>query len=147
MKLYFKVIFLCVVLIVSACGKDSPAPDETLKDDKAVDTDRGVAVTDEYDQPFSLRMADDTEIESVSYDQMMEGLESLDSYNFFLVLSEGDDFIQTAVIEGGYLVEYKKDGNHYTSVEAVEEDEMKRFFSMYYNREDGWKDLFEWEDH
>lgn len=144
MKLYLNVIFLCVILIVSACGKDSSAPEETLKDNQDAGSYCGL---NGATQSFSLRMADGTEIESVSYDQLIEGLESLDSDNFFLVLSRGNDFIQTAVIENGYLVEYKKDNNQYTSVEGVPGDEMKRFFSMYYNQDDGWKDLFEWKDH
>ncbi len=152
---FFLTALLTISLALTGCKRDvqpdpipdSPSPKEALEEDQAADADHGLSGADEDARPFSLRMADGTELESVSYDQLTEGLQSLDSDNFFLVLSRDDDFIQTAVSENGYIVEYSEGGNHYTSAEIVSEEEMMRFFSMYYNGEDGWKDLFEWKEH
>ena len=151
----FLAALLTTSLVLTGCKRDvqpdarpeSPPSEDALQADHAADADRQPTVADEHAQSYSLRMADGTELESVTYEQLMEGLQSLDSDNFFLVLTRGEDFIQTSIIEGGYLVEYKEDGEHQTSVEVISEEDMMRFFSMYYRQEDGWKDLFEWKDH
>ncbi len=143
---------LSISLVFTGCKRDvqpdpmpdSPSFEETREDDHAVGADREPTTAA---QAFSLRMADGTELESASYDILIEGLSSLDTDNFFLVLSSGDDFAQTSVTENGYIVEYKEGGNHYTSADLISEDEMMRFFSMYFNGEDGWKGLFDWKRH
>jgi hypothetical protein len=72
-------------------------------------------------------------------------LKSLDEDNNFAVLSKGDFFIQTALEENGYVVEYNDDSGYYRSVQSVPYKKVVTMFIGFLNEETSWKEVVEWE--
>ncbi len=73
-------------------------------------------------------------------------LKSLDEDNDFAILSKGDSFVQAAVGEEGYVVEYRDDSGYYRSVESnIPYEKVVVVFIGFLNEGDSWKEITEWE--
>lgn len=128
-------LMLLAVMLIVACGNDSPPAREGTGD--AVVAGRRYAV----------EMADGTTIASASLEQVLEGIESLDEDNFFLILSHEGGFVQTAYSDGEYYVEYNEEGEQFAGTELLSLEEVTELFSLYYRGEEGWMDIVEWGPH
>ena len=128
-------LMLLAVMLIVACGSDSPPAREGTGD--AVVAGRRYAV----------ETADGTTIASASLEQVLEGIESLDEDNFFLILSHEGGFVQTAYSDGEYYVEYNEEGEQFAGTELLSLEDVTELFSLYYRGEEGWMDIVEWGPH
>ncbi len=73
-------------------------------------------------------------------------LKSLDEDNDFAILSKGDSFVQAAIGEEGYVVEYRDDSGYFRSVEqSMSYEKVVVVFIGFLNNDDSWKEITEWE--
>ena len=127
---FFLVVMLLSIGVLVSCGDDGPTVDAVAPGDAA---------------PFSLRMADGSEIEEATHQQLVEWLESLDSDNHFLVMSHRGGFVQTMTDGETFYVQYNL-GQHYEGVEYLDLDEITTLFSLYYQGDESWKEMVEWQE-
>lgn len=78
-------------------------------------------------------------------DEVLEDLE--DDNGSFVILSDGDDFIQTTgQLPNQLMVEYQEDGAHHRSTShSLTLDEVKEMFKQYRRGSTDWKREYDWE--
>ena len=79
-------------------------------------------------------------------DEVLEDLE--DNNGSFVILSDGDDFIQTTgQLPDQLMVEYQEDGVHHQSMShSLTLDEVKEVLKQYRRGSTDWKREYEWEE-
>ncbi|MDA3781082.1 MAG: Yip1 family protein [Bacteroidales bacterium] len=95
---------------------------------------------------FAIEMANGNTFEDIDKSKIKDALKDLDEDNDFMILSEGDNFIQTAVSEKIYIVEYKDKTGYFKSVSNdIDYGDVKDMFIGFYKGENKWKELTKWE--
>lgn len=95
---------------------------------------------------FELTMENGESVKKINEISVTAALKSLGSDNNFAILSKGDFFIQTALEENGYVVEYNDDSGYYRSVESdIPYKKVVAMFMGFLNEETSWKEIVEWE--
>jgi hypothetical protein len=94
---------------------------------------------------YEFEMANGETVKKINPVSVTMALKSLDEDNNFAVLSKGDFFIQTALEENGYVVEYNDDSGYYRSVQSVPYKKVVTMFIGFLNEETSWKEVVEWE--
>ncbi len=94
---------------------------------------------------FSMEMANGETTDSVSLEKLKEWIGQLDDDNFFIILKDGDNFIQAAYSEMGYDIQYKENGKQFIARDYLTKDQAISAFTGYYNGNDDWKNFTEWD--
>jgi len=95
---------------------------------------------------FEFEMANGETVKKINPISVTMALKSLDEDNNFAILSKGDSFVQTAVGEEGYVVEYRDDEGYFRSVEpGIPYEKVVIMFIGFLNDDDSWKEITEWE--
>ncbi len=95
---------------------------------------------------FELTIENGESVKKINEISVTAALKSLGSDNNFAVLSKSDFFIQTALEENGYVVEYNDDSGYYRSVESdISYKKVVAMFMGFLNEETSWKEIVEWE--
>ncbi|MBA7529058.1 hypothetical protein ES705_21250 [subsurface metagenome] len=95
---------------------------------------------------FEFEMANGETVKEINPVSVTMALKSLDEDNDFAILSKGDLFVQAAVGEEGYVVEYRDDSGYYRSVEPnIPYEKVVVVFIGFLNDSDSWKEITEWE--
>ena len=95
---------------------------------------------------FEFEMANGETVKKVNSLSVTMALKSLDEDNDFAILSKGDSFVQTAVGEEGYVVEYRDDSGYFRGVEpGISYEKVVIMFIGFLNDDDSWKEVTEWE--
>ena len=72
---------------------------------------------------FSAELANGDTFDRISEAKMVECINSLDDDNFFITLSNKEDFIQAAFSDGDFVVEYKEDGQQFAAEKVLTKEE------------------------
>lgn len=95
---------------------------------------------------MNLETADGKNFAAVTEEELLNSLSRLDPEMEFLILSDGDDYLQCAVSEGGFLAEYQDSTGHYYSRDvAIPHEAIEKLFLGYLNRDGSWKSLLQWD--
>jgi hypothetical protein len=95
---------------------------------------------------YEFEMANGETVKNINPVSVTMALKSLDEDNNFAILSKGDSFVQAAVGEEGYVVEYRDDSGYFRSVEpSMSYEKVVVVFIGFLNDGDSWKEITEWE--
>jgi hypothetical protein len=94
---------------------------------------------------YSIEMANGDIFDKVSMEKMIECFNTLDEDNFFITMTCNDDFIQAAVSEKGFVVEYSEKGVRYVATDVVLKEQTINLFKKYYQDSDDWKNGVSWK--
>ena len=98
------------------------------------------------DGDYEFEMANGETVKKINPVSVTMALKSLDEDNDFAILSKGDSFVQAAVGEEGYIVEYRDDSGYFRSVESgISYEKVVVVFLGFLNDSDSWKEITEWE--
>jgi len=98
------------------------------------------------EEDYEFEMANGETVEPINPVSVTMALKSLDEDNDFAILSKGDSFVQAAVGEEGYVVEYKDDSGYFRSVEqSISYEKVVVMFLGFLSDDDSWKEITEWE--
>lgn len=96
-------------------------------------------------EEFAIEMANGNTFDKVNFEKITECFNNMDDDNFFIILSDKDDFLKAAYSEKGYNVEYKENGTQYSSDELITKDKALKLFSKYLNSDKDWNKDIKWE--
>jgi len=122
-------------------AKKKSKADGTKKESKAA----GAKVESKTGANFSAELANGDTFDRISEAKMVECINSLDDDNFFITLSNKEDFIQAAFSDGDFVVEYKEDGQQFAAEKVLTKEETIQLFKDYYQGKDNWKKEIVWE--
>ncbi len=104
----------------------------------------GAKKESETTSKFSAELANGDTFDKISEAKMVECINSLDDDNFFITLSNKEDFIQAAFSDGDFVVEYKEDGQQFAAEKVLTKEETIQLFKDYYQGKDNWKKEIVW---
>lgn len=119
-------IFLSLFILVS-CGSHTDKKEAKVKDSFQFSTENALGVM--HDNP--------------TVDLLNTSIDELDDDNFFLILNGKDGFIQAAVADDAFIVQYKEKDKMFESPTLFTIDQLKSIFTAYL-KGDKWKELGEW---
>lgn len=94
---------------------------------------------------MNTESANGTVIQKVSEVQLLQALQDLNEENNFLILSDGEEYIQCAWSDGGDLVvEYQDESGHYAADTLQTTESVQGLFSAYLSDGDDWKSMIQW---
>jgi len=103
-------------------------------------------VYEDTEGDYEFEMANGETVEPINPVSVSMALKSLDEDNDFAILSKGDSFVQAAVGEEGYVVEYRDDSGYFRSVEpSISYEKVVVMFIGFLSDGDSWKEITEWE--
>lgn len=94
---------------------------------------------------FSADMENGETFDKITEEKMVECLNKLDKDNFFLTLVNGEDFLQAAYSDKGFVVEYKEKGIQYAAKSVLPKEETIKLFKNYYHSRTEWNQGIIWE--
>ncbi|HAK45681.1 MAG TPA: hypothetical protein DCO79_07155 [Spirochaeta sp.] len=83
-------------------------------------------------------------IQNTTVEQLENSLAGLGGSNDFLILGDGDNYIQCAVSDTGFITEYQGGSGHYNSAPSLSDETIKDIFTSYLSRTETWKTLTTW---
>ena len=84
-------------------------------------------------------------ISSITADDLKDKLQLLKSGEDYLILEDGENYIQCATSEDSLLFEYQDRTGHYSSSSALSFEKGEEILSLYLCRDSSWKTLTGWE--
>lgn len=95
---------------------------------------------------YRLEMAGGESVSDASRSDVRKALSDLGPDNDYMILSKAGKFVQVAVTDNGYLMEYRDAKGYYRSVEDdLSLNTVKDVFFGFLDEEDNWKEDIEWE--
>ncbi len=95
---------------------------------------------------YKFEMANGETVKTINPVSVTMALKNLDEDNDFAILSKGDSFVQAAIGEEGYVVEYRDDSGYFRGVEpGISYEKVVVVFLGFLNDGDSWKEITEWE--
>lgn len=95
---------------------------------------------------FELELASGDILDNPDAKAITKAIKNLDADNDFAILKHHDDYIQTAVTDDGFLVEYSDSEGHFASSETnLSADKVTTLFVLYLKEDPSWKEMIEWE--
>jgi len=76
---------------------------------------------------------------------VITALGELDENNNHLIFNMGDAFIQTAVTDNGFTIEYRDDSGYFRTKSDVQLPMVISAFTSYMQKNPMWKNMFEWK--
>ena len=95
-------------------------------------------------EKFSIEMANGNKHDKVDNKIIEEMINSLDDDNFFIILNNGDDFIQAAYSDQEYSLQYKEKGEQFECEELLDKKQTVQMFKDYFKGNENWKKDNEW---
>lgn len=94
---------------------------------------------------MKLEKADGTFIDNVTAEELSSALEEIARSSAHLILSDGEDYIQSAAGPGGYMIEYHDGTGHFrSSSERLSGDTAAAVFLAYLKKDPEWKGKTDW---
>ncbi len=94
---------------------------------------------------MSLEMFDGDSYDKVSPEILTESFNTLSDDNFFISLTNKDDFIQVAYSDKGYSVDYRDASGHFEATEFLSKDAALQVLINYLEGNEEWKKGLSWE--
>lgn len=95
-------------------------------------------------EKFSIEMANGDTHDKVDEKLIEEMIDSLDDDNFFIILNNGDDFLQAAYSDHEYSLQYKEKGEQFECEELLDKKQTVQMFKDYFKGNENWKNDNEW---
>lgn len=99
----------------------------------------------ETDSTFQMETESGETVQNATKDQVVAGLNSINADNSFMTLSKGEDFIQVAHSDKGFIVQYKKDGKQFEAKEVLPKEKTEKLCISFYN-EENLAEMTDWSD-
>lgn len=136
-------VLMLVILTVfmfscGACSKQSV--DKTAKRE-AVQVSKN---TDKVYNNFSIEMANGENIDAPTINRLNTSLKTIDEDNFFLILKKENGFLQTAISEKGFIVQYSEGKGLFETTSYFTMEKLTEIFGAYLKAEN-WKAMGEWQ--
>jgi hypothetical protein len=93
---------------------------------------------------MSIELADGGSFTQVDEATLAESFNSLNADNFFMILSDGGDFVQAAWSDGDYVVQYNVDGVQYEAQKVLAKETAFNVFKKYHAGDSQWQEGVEW---
>lgn len=93
---------------------------------------------------MNIETASGSDIQNASVEQLEKSLAGLGGSNDFLILIDGDNYIQCAGSKDGFIAEYQDSTGHYGSAPGLSAETIKDMFTSYLSRTERWKGLTAW---
>ena len=93
---------------------------------------------------MSLEMYEGDSYAQVSQKILTESFNTLSEDNFFIGLTNKDDFIQVAYSDKGYSVDYRDASGHFEATEFLSEDDALQVLIDYLEGNKAWKEGLSW---
>lgn len=93
---------------------------------------------------MDIELASGDQFKNVNESKLVESFNSMDDDNFFMILSNGDDFVQAAYSDGNYVVEYSVGGVQYEANKVLQKETSLNVFKKYLLGESDWLEGVEW---
>lgn len=93
---------------------------------------------------MNIELASGDQFENVNEAKLVESFNSMDDDNFYMILSNKDDFVQAAFSDGNYVVEYSVGGVQYEASKVLPKETALNVFKKYLLGETGWREGVEW---
>ncbi len=94
---------------------------------------------------MKLELANGQKVDNPDQESVNRALESLNKDNNDYAILGDENYIQTAVANDGFLLEYQDSEGHFNSSdENLSLDTVKRVFSEYLNGENQWQNDLQW---
>ena len=93
---------------------------------------------------MNIELASGDQFTNVNEGKLVESFNSMDDDNFYMILSNGDDFVQAAYSDGNYVVEYSVGGVQYEANKVLPKETALNVFKKYFLGETGWLEGVEW---
>ncbi len=95
---------------------------------------------------YHLEMANGDKMSDVDKSDLKNALKKLDEDNNYISLRKGTTFVQAAVTDDGYLMEYRDNTGYFKSEKAdISESEVKDVMYEFMEGKKDWKDEIEWK--
>lgn len=93
---------------------------------------------------FSVELANGDTFNQPTQEKIVECLNSLDEDNFFIILSEKENFLQAAYSDEGFVVEYKENGILYAANDILSKESAIDLFIKYFQGQKDWNKNVTW---
>lgn len=120
--------FLSIFLLVS-CGSSTDKSESKAKDSIKFSTENALGV--KHDNP--------------TVEMLNTSIDELNEENDFLILNGKDGFIQAAVSDDLFIIQYKENDKMFESQTLFNIDELKSIFAAYLTGNE-WKDMAQWAE-
>jgi len=94
---------------------------------------------------ITMEQADGTITKDPNQAELVAALGKLSKDNDHLIINLGDDFIQTAVTDNGFTLEYRDKTGYFRTKSDVQLGLVMSAFASFMQKNPMWKSLFEWE--
>ncbi|WP_319560668.1 hypothetical protein [Marispirochaeta sp.] len=96
---------------------------------------------------MNIETASGHTVQNVKAEELHEALAGLNEENNFLILTDGDDYIQCAISGSGsgFFAEYQDTSGHYGSDDGLSSETIEKLFTAYLSRSGEWRGLVSWE--
>jgi hypothetical protein len=96
---------------------------------------------------MNIETASGHTVQNVKAEELHEALAGLNEENNFLILTDGDDYIQCAISGSGsgFFAEYQDTSGHYSSDDGLSSETIEKLFTAYLSRSNAWRGLVRWE--
>ncbi|WP_319416622.1 hypothetical protein [Marispirochaeta aestuarii] len=93
---------------------------------------------------MKIENANGKTVRNITGEDLHQEIAALNEENNFLILSDGDDYIQCAVSGSGFIVEYQDSTGHYSSDDTLSSDAIEKLFKAYLSRSTEWRGMAGW---
>ncbi|NOX33260.1 MAG: hypothetical protein GXP56_05915 [Deltaproteobacteria bacterium] len=94
---------------------------------------------------FSIEMANGEKLDNVPEEKIDGYFNQLNEDNFYIILSDGKNYLQAAYSDAGYTVEYQDEKGHFTAHELLSKDETLTLFKQYHEGKEDWNKGIVWD--
>jgi len=101
------------------------------------------AVKEQVAKNFNIEMANGDKFDKVNEEVIEKCISQVNDDNFFVILNSGDDYLQAAISDQGFIVQYSEGGNQFEAEEYLSKDQTIAIFNKYLKGED-WKEGNNW---
>jgi len=84
-------------------------------------------------------------VQNATGEDLHHEIAALNEESNFLILSNGDDYIQCAVSDSGFMAEYQDGTGHYSSEDVLSSETIEKLFTAYLSRSNAWRGMVRWE--
>jgi len=93
---------------------------------------------------FSIEMANGEEISEVNEASIEKCVNQLNDDNFFVILSNNDDYMQAAYSDQGFIIQYSENGQQLEAEEYFTKEQTVDILTKYFHDDINWKEENKW---
>jgi len=93
---------------------------------------------------FTLEMANGDKFSDVNEASILKCVKKLNDDNFFVILSNEDDYMQAAFSDMGFIIQYSENGQQLEAEEYFTEEQTVDILKKYFHSDMNWKEENKW---